>query len=73
MLRCHVNDTYTHGDMGVSLQEFLHPPQVSWAQQSWTEENISGMQLPAADFIYIVFGYTATYVLYLRPLKSSKT
>ena len=63
---------YTHGDMGTLLQEFLHPPQVSWAQQDWTE-NLSGTQLPAADFIYMVFGYTATYVLYLRPLKSSKT
>ena len=29
---------YTHGDMGVLLQEFLHPPQVSWAQQDWTEK-----------------------------------
>ena len=44
---------YTHGDMGTLPQEFLHPPQVSWAQQDWTE-NLSGTQLPAANFIYMV-------------------
>ena len=55
--------------MGVLLQEFLHPPQASWAQQDWMK--YTGMQLTAADFIYIVFGYTATYMLFVRPLKSS--
>ena len=43
---------YTRVEMGTLLQEFLHPPQASWAQQDWTK--ISGTQLPAADFIYIV-------------------
>ena len=52
----------THGDMGVLLQEFLHPPQASWAQQDWMHL-IAGTRLPAAEVIYMVFGYTSTYVL----------
>ena len=60
---------HTHGDMGVLLQEFLHPPQASWAQQDWTQ--YTGTRLPAAEVIYMIFGYTATYVLYTCPLKSS--
>ena len=38
-----------------------------------TKYRVSSTQLPAADFVYMAFGYTTTYVLYLRPLEKLQT